>query len=136
MIISLFFIFEIIFSIFCNLNLILSYVIFSSYSYRYNHNKYFFQIIIIGLIYDLIFTDVIGMHSLIFYIISLLITKNKNSNIYFLSFFSILIYYLTLNFVFYLINNINFNFIYFIKCIIINYILFFSMKYIFDKLKK
>lgn len=122
--ISIFFIFDVLANYFFETTILLSYIIIISYLFKYKFNKYYYLILISGLIYDLVFTNTLFLNSLLFFIISLLVRKFKKFNIYLLGLFSIIIYFLLKYILIRLYYYIYFDYIYFIKYITINYVLF------------
>lgn len=122
--ISLFLLIDIILNMFFSTSITLSYIICISYFIKYKFKKYYYIILVIGLLYDLIFTDLLFLNSLLFFIISLLVRKYKKINPFILGFISIISYF-GVNYLILVRNHIyNLDYIYFIKYITINYSLF------------
>lgn len=122
--ISIFLILDVIGNFFFSTTITLSYIISISYLIKYKFKNYFYLILIIGLIYDLIFTDVLFLNSLLFFAISLLVRKYRKFNILFLGFMGIIIYFIAKYLIIILYYPVVFDYIYFIKYVIVNYILF------------
>lgn len=122
--ISIFLILDIIGNYFFSTTIILSYIISISYLIKYKFKNYFYLILIMGLIYDLIFTDILFLNSLLLFIISLLVRKYRNFNILFLGFIGTIIYFISKYLIIILYYPVIFDYIYFIKYIIVNYVLF------------
>lgn len=122
--ISIFLVLDIIGNYFFSTTIILSYIISISYLIKYKFKNYFYLILIMGLIYDFIFTDILFLNSLLFFIISLLVRKYRKFNIIFLGFISTIIYFIFKYLIIILYYPIIFDYIYFIKYVMVNYVLF------------
>lgn len=122
--ISIFLIFDIIGNYFFSTTMVLSYIISISYLIKYKFKNYFYLILIVGLIYDLIFTDILFFNSLLFFIISLLVRKYRKFNILFLGFIGTIIYFISKYLIIILYYPVVFDYIYLIKYVIVNYVLF------------